>query len=136
MNIKQEIDAMINPTLKKEVSTITKQGIDDSVYYYVEKSNKSYVIQNAEIFRYSDLELLKSKLPKFGKYEIEEFFENRFLTALIITHDMTEIFNTTVYYSDFPRDTYFSSARVKEIFMEKAFDFVKEEKNIVYIALK
>lgn len=137
MNIKQEIDLMVNPNPNKEVSTIIKQGIDNDVYYYVKKSTKRYIIKNADDYiNKIPIQLLISKLPKFGKYEIEEFFESRFLTALLIKHDMTDIFNTTVYYNDFPRATYFKSERVKEIFMKETFEVVREENNIVYIALK
>lgn len=137
MNIKQEIDLMVNPKLNQDVYTIIKQGIDKGVYYYVKSSIKRYIIKNTEDYKNKiAIQLLISKLPKFGKYEIEEFFQSRFLTALLITHDMTDIFNTTVYYNDFPRDTYFKSERVKEIFMKETFEVVKEENNIVYIALK
>lgn len=137
MNIKQEIDLMLNPKSNKDVSTIIKQGIDNGVYYYVKSSTKRYIIQNTDDYKNKiDIEVLNSKLPKFGKYEIEEFFESRFLTALLIKRDMTDIFNTTVYYNDFPRATYFKAEKVKEIFMKETFEVVKEEKNIVYIALK
>ena len=135
MNIKEQIEAMLNPKFKDNTS-ITKEGIEDGVYYYVEKSEKMYIIQNADCFRFAELEFLKSKLPKFGKFEIENFFLNRFLTSILITHSMTDIFNTTVYYCDYPRDTYFTSDRVKEIFMKNTFNLVKEEKNVVYIQLK
>ena len=137
MNIKQEIDLMLNPKSNKDVSTIIKQGIDNGVYYYVKSSTKRYIIQNTDDYKNKiAIEVLNSKLPKFGKYEIEEFFESRFLTALLIKRDMTDIFNTTVYYNDFPRATYFKAEKVKEIFMKETFEVVKEEKNIVYIALK
>lgn len=135
MNIKEQIDAMVNPKPEDDI-IITKQGIEKGVYYYVENSKKKYIIQNAECFRYADLKALESKFPKFGKFEIEDFFLNRFLTAILITHSMTDIFNTTVFYSDYPSNTYFTSDRVKEIFMNDSFNFVKEENDIVYIQLK
>lgn len=124
---------------KPKEKDVIIQGIEEGVYFYVEESDKRYVISSPskETLKLLDTSELINLLPKFGKYEIEAFFMERFLTALLITGDMTKIFNTTVYVADYySHDVYFSAERVKKRFLDTIFEVVKEDRTIVKLKLK
>lgn len=116
---------------------VLKEGREGNVYYYEEKSNTRYIIESPdrEILKQMNTGELKALMPKFGKFEIEHFFENRFLNALLVTGDMTEIFNTTVLCSDYYWSCKFTKERVKEIFMNKCFTELHEADGTVYLKL-
>lgn len=116
---------------------VLKEGREGNVYYYTEQTNTRYIIQTPqrEILKQMNIDELKALLPKFGKFEIENFFENRFLNALLVTSDMTEIFSTTVLCSDYYWSCKFGKDRVKEVFMKNCFVIDHEEDNIVYLKL-
>lgn len=107
------------------------------MYYYTEYSKTRYIIEspNKESLQAMHIDELKSLLPKFGKFEIEHFFEKRFLTALLITGDMTEIFNTTVLCADSYWSCKFDKERIKKIFLEKCFTKTSTKDNVVYLKL-
>lgn len=136
MNIRQTIEEYLNErnTIRPNV---IKQGQETNVFYYVEESFKNYIISSpsVEALKLLNISELKDLLPKFGKYEIEEFFMNRFLTALFLTRNMTEIFNTTVYCNDFYRPVYFNSDSIKKIFLD-IFEIVNESETKVELKLK
>src|SRR5574344_492096 len=119
---------------------IISQGVEEGVYFYTEKSKKSYIISSPSIEALNSLSILELKalLPKFGKWEIENFFEEKFLTALLVTRDMTSIFNTTVFFYDiYPYDErlYFESERVRKIFLKNTLNVEKETDNFIYLNL-
>lgn len=123
----------------KSLPPVIAQGIEGNVYYYTEYSTQKYLIvsPSKEALRDLNTSELEALLPKFGKFEIEDFFKNRFLNAILITGDMTDIFNTTVLCSDFRWSCKFEKDHVKEIFLEKCFTIVKEDTdgNTTYLKL-
>lgn len=121
----------------KPLPSVIKEGREENVYFYTEHSNTRYIIEepSSEFFKTMHIDELTALLPKFGKFEIEYFFESRFLNALLVTHDMTEIFNTTVLCADSYWSCKFDKEDVKEIFLKRCFTVTKEEENTIYLKL-
>lgn len=115
---------------------IEKQGIESSIFFYTETC-ETYIITSPDPVILGSLHIseLKKLLPKFGKYEIEEFFMNRFLTALLITGDASELFNTTVLCSDSIWSQRLFKEDVRKIFLKKTFSIVSKTCNLVNLKL-
>ena len=75
-------------------------------------------------------------VPKFGKYEIEEFVGDCMRQAIFFSKDITDLFNMELLCDDFPyNETRVTSATIKERVL-KCFEIVKKEKNITYLKFK
>lgn len=139
MNVRKFIDDFEMPKHGKDglMPNVIKEGREENVYYYTEHSKTRYIIEspNRESLKAIHTDELKCLLPKFGKFEIERFFEKRFLTALLITGDMTEIFNTTVLCSDSYWSCKFDKELVKKIFMEKCFTIIYMDEDTICLRL-
>lgn len=95
----------------KRLPKVTSEGCEKGVLYYVKDDallKMSYFLEEFdEIDYFNIIEQLKSNfnnfkkyLPKFGKYEIEEFIKQKFLHSLLITGNFTDLFNTEIYFND------------------------------------
>lgn len=139
MNVRKFIDDFEMPKHGEDnlIPSVIKEGREENVYYYTEHSKTWYIIESPskESLRTMQIDELKGLLPKFGKFEIEHFFEKRFLDALLITGDMTDIFNTTVLCADLYWSCKFDKERVKEIFLEKCFTITATKDDVVYLKL-
>lgn len=71
-----------------------------------------------------------SKVPKFGKYEVEEFVANM-LTLALVKGNITELMNTTISFDDGPYNNgYYSKNKIRE----KIFEFseiISKENSII-----
>lgn len=92
------------PKLKCDIeSSGSKYGVD----YVTLKSDKRYVIRDNpdvswdEIMKNRD-DFISTYVPKFGKYEIEEFVGYKMMEALFITKDITELLNSELICDDRP----------------------------------
>ena len=127
MDVRKFICAFdINAKFSKEDPTIIAQGLVGSVYFYTEEILPRYriVFPNIEDIKSLPINKIKALLPKFGKYEIEDFFSIPFLTALLVTSDMTNIMNTSVLCYDGMWSTKIYSKTVRNIFLNNCFSIV------------
>ena len=78
-------------------------GIRDDIMYVVRNCQERYILESIDTnfskrfvdFVNSDKFLLEF-VPKFGKYEIEKFIADEFRKSIFISHDLTDLFNTTI----------------------------------------
>lgn len=114
------------PRLKWEIeSSGSKYGVD----YVTLKSNKRYIIEDNpnvswdEVMKNRD-KFISTYVPRFGKYEIEEFVGYKMMEALFITKDITDLFNSELLCDDSP----FNITRIKQDSLKnkimKCFDVV------------
>lgn len=107
------------------VAYSTKKDKKDDTTYLVQcdKSLLDYAISN-----FSDF--IISKVPKFGKYEVEEFVAKKLILALV-QGDITELMNTTISFDDIPYNNgYYSKNKIRE----KIFEFseiIRNENGII-----
>lgn len=139
MDVRKFINEWSKPNKNENLPNIISQGLEKGVFYYTEESIKKYLIisPSKEALKELSIHEIEALLPKFGKYEIEDFFNNRFINAVLVTGDMTDIFNTTVLCTDYFRPCKFEKNDVKDIFLEKCFTIVKDDKedNTIYLKL-
>lgn len=83
-------DGILNYTIEKK---------DDSTNYTTYKITCEpwlLLLANTNHFEFIDF-----YVPSYGKYEVEEFIAKRLLASLI-SGDITELFNTSISYYDYP----------------------------------
>lgn len=115
---------------------INKSGTEFGVRYVILKSDKQYIIKDNPDTPWN--ELIKSKdrfistyVPKFGKYEIEEFVGYKMMEALFISKDITDLLNSELVCNDFPYNiTRISSERLKKELL-KCFTKLEETDSVV-----
>lgn len=106
--------------IRKVLNTIISEGItEDGIMYYVTKPDEIYLMDQfytpSEDFLRNDLlKVCSNYIPKFGKYEIEYFIAKKLMEALLITNDLSYLFNTNIMISDISGDIYVPSKRLKE----------------------
>lgn len=94
----------------KKLPQTTSEGYENGISYYVKYDalKKNYFLEEFDEKDYLNIiEQIKANfndfqkyLPKFGKYEIEEFIKQKFLYSFLITHNFTDLFNMEIYFSD------------------------------------
>ena len=120
---------------------IKSEGEMFGVEYIVLKSDEQYIICNNERISWNDVMPKMSEfdtlyVPKFGKYEIEEFVGYFMRVALLITKDITDLFNMELLCDDSPFNiTEVSSKDIKEKLL-KCFNVVKKVDNMTYLEFK
>lgn len=120
---------------------VKEEGQKFRVQYVVFKSNEKYIICDNEEVSWD--EIMRSRdnfqslyVPKFGKYEIEEFISYFMKVALFISKDITDLFNMDLVCDDFPYNiTKISSDLIKERLL-KCFEVVKKEESKTYLKFK
>ena len=129
------------PKLKCEIeSSGSKQGVD----YVTLKSKKRYIIEDNpnvswdEIMKNRD-KFISTYVPKFGKYEIEEFVGYKLMEALFITKDITKLLNSELLCDDTP----YNVTRIRQDYLKrqimKCFDEVWHDAyshNVVKLVFK
>ena len=126
----------------KEDIKVKSYGEKFGVNYVVTDSDHKYIIRDNNDISWDDImkkmEGFQDRyVPKFGKYEIEKFVCFYLKEALLITKDMTELFNMEVIHYDYwlPNVTRFSADVIKERLL-KLFDVVEETQYITYLKFK
>ncbi len=76
------------------LSYIIERDSDDNITYFVEKDEE--LISFAKL---NFLDFLTSKVPQFGKFEVEEFV-GKMLLSCLIKGDLTDLMNTSISYYD------------------------------------
>lgn len=122
---------------------IKSSGSMYGVDYVTLESKKRYIIEDNPKVSWD--EIMRNRgafttiyVPKFGKYEIEEFVSHKMMEALLITRDITDLLNSELLCEDIP----FNITRVKQPELEKAilrcFDVAYEDvyKKVVKLVFK
>ena len=124
------------PKLKCEIEdTGSKFGVD----YITFKSQKRYIIEDNpdvswnEIMKIRD-EFVSNYVPKFGKYEIEEFVGYKLMEALFITKDITGLLNSELLCDDSPFNiTRIKQDRLKAKIMKCFYVLDADENNVTLV---
>ena len=120
---------------------IKEEGEKFGVEYVVLESNEKFIICDNPNISWdkimNDLKLFDiTYVPKFGKYEIEQFVGYFMKEALLISKDITDLFNMELLCDDYP----FNTTRVnKETIRErllKCFNVVQKDNNTTYLSFK
>ncbi len=118
------------------MSRIIAKGTYGIINYTIEQDldAKTYLVEkNKELLSYAYFNFssfINNKVPKFGKYEIEEFVANIIVLALI-KGDLTDLMNINISYYDFP---YNDVSLAKEIIKKRILGYceiVEENNNVV-----
>lgn len=134
-------ERVLCPTCPYFKEGIKEEGERFDVEYVVLKSKEQYLIcDNPAVSWDSIMKNIKrfdtTYVPKFGKYEIEQLVGHFMKEALLISKDITDLFNMELLCDDYP----FNTTRVsKETIRErvlKCFDVVKKENNVTYLKFK
>lgn len=138
-NFKMKILCEGCPKLKCEIeSSGSKYGVD----YVTFKSKKRYVIEDNPDVSWDEImknreNFISTYVPKFGKYEIEEYVGYKIMEALFITKDITDLINSELLCDDTP----YNITRIKQNYLEeqvmKCFDVVSQgPNNLVKLVFK
>lgn len=96
------------------ISYSIKQDKNDYTTYLVKCDKELLNCATSDFF-----DFIISKVPKFGKYEVEEFVAKMLLVALA-QGDITSLMNTTISFDDAPYNNgYYSKNKIRE----KIFEF-------------
>ncbi len=114
---------------KKE---IIEEGImydNDTLRYFVEEPKETYIISSNYI---PSQTLLKNNLinyvPRFGKYEVENFLAQELAKILFVTKDLSYLFSTTIMVDNFmSKSSIFNGDVIKQRFLP-LFDVEKSGK--------
>lgn len=123
-----------------ETHTI-EEGEKFGVEYIVFKPEKRYLIRDNENVSWDYIMKNIKKfqdyyVPKFGKYEIEEFVSYFMKEALFITKDITNLFNMELLCDDLPYNvTRVSTETIKERLL-KCFEVVERKEKTIYLKFK
>lgn len=119
---------------------IKESGSKFGTSFVIQKSEIRYILQDNpnvswdEIMKNRDL-FISTYVPKFGKYEIEEFVGYKLMEALFITKDVTDLLNANLACFDVYNTTRVSAERMKEKLF-KCFEFKGTKENITYLMFK
>lgn len=127
------------PKLK---SNIVDSGRKYGVEYVILKSDKRYIIVDNPDISWDDImknrikDFVTRYVPKFGKFEIEEYLSYAMLEAIIFTKDITNLFNSELLCFDLPYNvTRVSSDSIKNK-MLKCFDVVSQSEDEIRLMFK
>lgn len=98
------------------ISYSIKQDKNDDTTYLVKCDKELFDYATSDFYGF-----IISKIPKFGKYEVEEFVAKKLILALI-EGDITELMNTTISFDDGP---YISLDYSKNTVRENILKFCK-----------
>lgn len=107
------------------ISYSIKQDKNDDTTYLVKCDKELFDYATSDFYGF-----IISKIPKFGKYEVEEFVAKKLILALI-EGDITELMNTTISFDDEPYNSgYYSKNTVREKILEFC-EIISKEKGVV-----
>lgn len=101
-------------------NTIIAEGITKSgIKYFTTTPKETYIIDknyipSNDLLKVNFTEFCINYIPKFGKYEIEYFIAKKLMEALLITNDLSYLFNTNIMISDISGDIYVPSKHLRE----------------------
>ena len=123
---------------------IKEEGARFGVEYVIFKSDERYHISNSSNMSWDAImqimengfEFMDKYVPKYGKYEIEEYVAHALKEALLITKDATDILNTELLCDDFPYNvTKIPRTRLKEELLE-LFKVIEKGDNYTVLEFK
>lgn len=121
---------------------IKQEGIKNKVKYKTYYSNVVYVIKDNHDVSWDKImteyvgNFNYEFVPKFGKFEIEKFVGEEMLKALLVTKNITDLFNTDLICDDSP---YNVTQMFKEDIISRCglcFDVVSKNKDKVVLMFK
>ena len=139
--MKKITERIICKDCPKIIQEIKSEGKMFDVEYVILKSNMQYIICDNENVAWNDImpkisNFVLLYVPRFGKYEIEEFIGYFMRVALLITKDITDLFNMNLLCDDSPFNvTEISSKIIKERLLE-CFNVIKKVGNTTYLEFK
>lgn len=123
------------------VKGIKGEGKKFGVEYVIFNSEEKFqILDNPDVTGDVVLEGIKKfidiHVPKFGKYEVEEFVGYYMKEAILISKDITDLFNMELLCDDFPYNTTRVNKETIRDRVMKCFDIVKVENGITYLKFK
>lgn len=113
--------------------TLIAEGITKSgIHYFTTQPKETYLIDknyfpSNTLLKTNFTEFCINYIPSFGKFEIESFIAKELMTALLITKELSSLFNTSIMLEDFFSGTfYITGEKLKEILLP-LFDIKKTD---------
>lgn len=125
----------------RQKCAIEESGSKYGVDYVILKSSKRYIIEDNLNVSWDEImknreNFISTYVPKFGKYEIEEFVGYKMMEALFITRDITGLLNSELLCDDSP----FNITRINRDYLKKqilkCFYVLDIDKNNVSLVFK
>ena len=136
--IKRRILCKNCPVLNTKVK---EEGEKFRVEYIVLDTKERYLICDDESVSCDEVmkdryKFISTYVPKFGKFEIEEFVGYFMQEAIYITKDISNLFNMELLCDDSPFNiTRVSSETIKKRLLQ-CFEVVKKENDVTYLKFK
>lgn len=130
------------PKLKTRIKNSGyKFGVD---YVVLELKGKSYsIIPSDEIYEIANLGLhnfTTQYVPKFGKYEFEEYVGHALLEALFINKDLTDLLNSELSYVEYTPKLHFHAIKIENDYLREKvlslFDIIEENEHQIFLKFK
>ena len=105
---------------KQNIPVIAEGRTTNGLMYYVTHSKDNWILKDNENLLRKELteitffDFCIKYSPKFGKFEVEEFICEELLKALLITKDLTNLFNTNILFIDVCNTTRILAPQLKE----------------------
>ena len=134
-----------NDSSKSEERQIAKAGFKFGVNYVIFRLNgKTYsILPSDEITEISNLGLpnfVTNYVPKFGKYEIEEYVGYALLEALLITKDLTNLLNSELSFIEYNNWICFDAIKIENEYLKRKvlelFEIIEENENQIFLKFK
>lgn len=134
-------ERVLCPNCPYKQNGIKEEGEKFGVEYVILNSNERYIIcDNPDVSWDKIMSEIKSfnitYVPKFGKYEVEQLVGQFMINALLISKDITDLFNMELLCEDFPYNVTRASKEIIRERLLKCFDVVKVENNTTYLKFK
>ncbi len=81
---------------------VIKEGISGGLMFVVKQPTVRYLLEPINLSDALLVQMIESEnfvnkfIPKFGKFEFEEYIAEELKKAIFFTHDLSELFNTTL----------------------------------------
>lgn len=134
-----------NDSSKSEERQIAKAGFKFGVNYVIFRLNgKTYsILPGDEITEISNFGLpnfVTNYVPKFGKYEIEEYVGYALLEALLITKDLTNLLNSELSFIEYNNWICFDAIKIENEYLKRKvlelFEIIEENENQIFLKFK
>ena len=125
----------------KRLEKVLSEGEMFGVEYVIKRFDKKYIIVDNKSISWDEImphirEFNITYVPKFGKYEIEQFVGHMMLEALLITKDITNLMNMDLLCEEYPYNAIKIDSDILKERVLKCFDIVKTERNSIYLKFK
>ncbi len=134
-------ERILCPTCPYLKNGIKEEGKKFGVEYVVLNSKEKFIIiDNPNVSWDKIMGEIKcfetTYVPKFGKYEVEEFVGHFMKEALVMSKDITDLFNMELLCDDFPYNTTRVNVDTIRERLLKCFDIVKVENDTTHLMFK